>query len=220
MHVLELTDNQPAGLHLRLLTFDRALPGYTIPGQYTVVQPDGHDKAFFALASVPGAPTQLLIKAQGHTAEHLCSLEPGARVPMSDAAGKGFVLPPGGPLPLVVLATGSGISAVRPLIEAEVDAGLPRPVHLLYGVYTLEHCSFPSRLTAWQEAGVAVHLVLSDPPEGWTGASGFVQQAAEALGLVRDDVLVVLCGFPDMVQHAKQRWQAAGLAPKRLLTNF
>lgn len=220
MNLLTLIDREPAGHQLQLLTFDRALPGYHTPGQYAVAHPEGFDKAFFALASVPGAPTQLLIKAHGRTAEHLCELLPGATVPFTDALGKGFVLPPDDTRELVVLATGSGISAVRPLIEAEVDAGLRRPVHLLYGVYTLAHLSFPERIAAWTRAGVRVHLVLSEPPEGWTGATGFVQDAADPLGLVRADVTVALCGFPDMVQKARERWTAAGASPEQLLTNF
>ena len=220
MNVLTLVRNEDAGTDLRLLTFAESLDGFVHPGQFVVAHPEGMDKAFFALASCPGEPTQLLIKQSGATAEYLCGLASGATVPVSDPMGKGFPIPADDTRPLVILATGSGISAVRSVIEAEIASGLKREVHFLYGVFTVEHCSFTDRLAAWTDAGVKVHIVLSDPPEAWSGPTGFVQQAAVELGMVRSDVVVVLCGFPGMIEQAKALYTEAGASADDLLTNF
>lgn len=219
MPTLALTDNRPDGLGLHRLTFDRALPGHTRAGQFLTAHVEGHKPAFFAIASEPGAPVVLLVKRHGDAAEALCGLAPGAEVDVSDAMGEGFPLPPSRARPLVILATGSGISAVRPVIAREVAAGLPRPVTLLYGVFTPAHRSFVDDLEAWTSAGVAVHVVCSDDP-AWPGPHGFVQDAASTLGLVSDDVDLVLCGYPAMAEAAKVQFATAGLAPERVYLNY
>jgi NAD(P)H-flavin reductase len=220
MPTLELVGNEPAGIDLRLLTFATPLSSFDKPGQFVTVSMNDLKPAFFAIASVPGEPLQLLVKQQGDVASLVTAAEPGTAIEVSDAMGGGFPLPEGDARKLVILATGSGISAVRSVIEAEIAAGLPRPVHVLYGVFTLEHRSFVDRLEAWRGKGVVVHEVLSEPHHGWEGAVGFVQDAAKELGLVDADSTVVLCGFPAMVEAAKALYGDAGAAPEQLLTNY
>ena len=220
MPALTLTRNVEDGHGLRRLTFAEALPSFTTPGQYVTAHLEGHKPAFFALASVPGAPVELLLKVHGDAAQALAALEAGATVDLSDAMGQGFPLPEGDSKPLVILAAGSGLSAIRSVVEAEIDAGLPRAVTVFYGVYTPGHAAYTDRLEAWAEAGVDVRLVVSEEVPGWEGARGFVQQAAKEAGFVRDDVTVVLCGFPAMVDEAKGLYADAGAPAEALLTNF
>lgn len=220
MPVLVLKSNVPDGLGLRRLTFDRGLEGHTAPGQFVTVHLEGHKPAYFALASVPGQPVELLVKVQGDAAEELADARPGAQVEISEPIGHGFPLDPSDTRPLLVLATGSGLSAVRPVIEAEVARGLPREVTLLYGVYTPDHVSYPERLKAWRAAGVRAHVVVSDDVPDWDGLTGFVQQAAQELGFVKPGRVVLLCGYPAMVNEAKALWLAAGADGADLLTNF
>lgn len=219
MHELVLTDLRRDGEALLRLVFDRPVPGHVSPGQFVTVHVEGHKPGYFALASSPGQPAELLIKPQGPVAEHLAGLAPGAVVQVSDPIGKGFGVAADG-LPLVVLVNGSGISAVRGLIDLEVAAGLPRPVHLLYGVLTPGHAALQERLAAWKDAGVDVHLVLDAAQEGWEGPTGFVQHHAQRLGLVKDSVTVALVGFPAMIEETRSLYAAAGLAPERVRTNF
>jgi benzoate/toluate 1,2-dioxygenase reductase subunit len=212
-----LTSNVPGGEGLRVLTFGHVPEGYTRPGQFVTATVGEHKAGFFALASSPGEPVTLLIKGVGELSEALCALEPGAMVEMSDAMGKGF--PVTGDGELVILCNGSAISAVRPVIEAELDAGLPRAVHLYFGVLVPAHRSFLADLERWGNAGIQVHTVVGEPEgTGWTGATGFVQELAAAHGLCRANVELVLCGVPPMVEAAKAQWAAAGCT--QVLTNF
>lgn len=221
MPTLTLVANEPVAEQIHLLTFDAALPGFDVPGQFVTAHL-GDGKGFFALASVPGEPTELLVKDAGEVAHALCQLAPGATVEVSDPMGKGFGLGPAGDgtAPLVVLATGTGLSAVRGVVEAEVAAGLPRPVTLLLGVRTEAHLPLRDRLTAWREAGVDVHVVLSQAGPGWKGLRGYVQQAAKDLGVIRPDATVVLCGQSGLLDDARALWTEAGAAEDALHTNF
>jgi NAD(P)H-flavin reductase len=220
MNQLILVQNEYAGAELRLLTFDRTLEGFTKPGQFVTAHPDDLDKAFFALASCPGQPIQLLVKQGGDTANHLCGLQVDATLAVSDVIGKGFNIPSNIPGPLFVIATGSGISAVRSVIQAEVDQGLTRPLTLIYGVRTVEHCAMTECLATWKEAGVNVHIVLSQGPEAWSGPRGHVQDVVTSLDVIAPDATVVLCGQSGMVKDIQARFTEAGIDAPRILTNF
>lgn len=220
MHDLVITDLRQDGAVLKRITFDRPVPGHVAPGQFVTVHVEGHKPGYFALASGPGQPAELLIKPLGPVAEHLVALAPGDVVQVSDPIGKGFGIDASDTSPLVVMVVGSGISAVRGLVDAEVAGGLPRPVHVLYGVFTPDHAAYQDRLEVWRRAGVDVRLVLDAPQPGWEGPTGFVQHLARDLGLVRPDVQVALVGFPAMIEETRALYAAAGLPPERVRTNF
>lgn len=216
---LKITKNEPCGTGMRRITFDRPLDGFDIPGQFCTVHLEGHKPGYFALASCPGFPTELLVKVAGDTAEALAALPIGSAVEFSDPIGKGFHVDPDDMNPLVILAAGSGLSAVRSLIDAELTLGLRRPVHLFYGVFTPDHAAYADKLDDWRAAGVDVRMVVSEDVP-WNGMRGFVQHAAHKAGFVRSDTTVVLCGFPAMVDDAKRMWTEAGAEPEQILTNF
>lgn len=217
---LVLTQRVPDGLGLMRLTFDRPLSSFLQPGQFVTVHLPGLKPGYFALASVPGHPVELLVKAMGDVPEALAQLALGTEVEVSEPIGKGFGVAADDLRPLVILATGSGISAVRSVIEAELARGLPRPVELFYGVFTPEHLSLAAERDAWSSRGVGVRVVFSEDVPGWTGQRGFVQQAAKEAGWVRPDVTVVLCGFPDMVKVATAMWSEVGTPPEQVRVNF
>jgi NAD(P)H-flavin reductase len=212
--------NEPAGVDLRWLTFDASLEGHDAIGQFVTATVPGHKPAFFALASSPGERVELLVKTTGDAAAMIGALAIGDTLEVSAPMGKGFPLAESRDRELVVLLNGSGISAARPLVRAEIAAGLPRPVTVLYGVLAPERRSFLSDLEAWANAGVTVHTVVGEPNTGWDGLTGYVQDAAAELGLVRDDVAVVFVGLPIMIEQAKAAYTEVGCPTAALLTNY
>lgn len=219
MHPYALTRSLPSGTQLRWLTFDRAPEGYTEPGQFVAIELDG-SKSYFAIASAPGQPLELLVKEDGHAGMALAGLQVGETIHASEAMGGGFGASETHPRPLICLVNGSALSAVRPVIERELGGGLTRPVTLLLGVLSPDRQPFSEDLARWAQAGVDVHVVVDAALPGWSGLVGFVQIAAQELGLVRDDVAVVACGVPPMQDHAAALYQQAGLDPKFFLTNY
>jgi len=113
--------------------------GYTAPGQYCQFRVGEDSKpAFIAIASAPGQPVELLVKAQGGTSDQLCRLRAGDRLECSPVMGGGFPLdqaPPADFDTLLLFATGSGISPVRACIESgALRAAERQAVKLYYGV--------------------------------------------------------------------------------------
>lgn len=218
MPSLTVRSNTSNGMGLRSVQFDDPVDGHHAPGQFVQLS-SGEIKGYFALANDPGTPAELLVKPGGAMADVVAALHTGSTVDSTPAIGDGFAMP-SGDRPIIMLVTGSGISAVRPLIRAELSQDTTRPIILYYGVLTPEHRSFSSELEAWESAGVDVRIVLGEPTEAWQGRRGFVQDAAQEDGLVRSGITLVLCGFPAMVTAAKEMWGDAGLEAEHMVTNF
>ncbi len=211
---------EPCGLGLVHLTLDRAVRGHDKPGQVVTAAVEGFKPGYFALANAPGAPAELLVKGGAPLADALIALPVGGKLTLSEAIGRGFQLPTPDAQPLVLLVVGSGLSAVRALVDGEVAAGLRRPVYLLYGTFTLAHQAFPADLARWAAAGVEVVPVLGTPDSGWAGAQGFVQHEALRRGLLGPHTTVVAVGFPDMIEEIRRAADAAGAPSDAVHTNF
>lgn len=212
-----LTRNEPAATGLRRLYFDAVLPEYRHPGQFLSIDVGGRS-AFFAIASSPGEPIELLVKAEGPVGGAVAELVPGAVVPLDGPIGQGFPIHRAEGLPLVLFVNGSGISAARPVIRAELGK---RPLTLLYGVITPDRRPFLADLEDWANRGVQVHTVVERAEgTGWTGHTGWVQDAAVALGLVRPDVGVLMIGVPRMIDAVRALYAAAGADPDRVMVNY
>jgi CDP-4-dehydro-6-deoxyglucose reductase len=220
MPTVRLNANQRLTSDAHRLDLDLTLASHTRPGQFITATVGEHKPGYFALANSPGEALCLLIKADGETSRALVALDAGSEVEISEAIGKGFALEQVAGRELVILCNGSGISACRPVIEAEIAAGLPRPVHFFHGLRSPSDRCFSQDARSWEEAGVRVHTVISGDDPDWTGERGYVQHAAREHGLLRGDVGVLMVGVKDMVEEAKSMWSAAGVGEDALLTNF
>jgi len=206
---------------MRWIQLDWVPEGYTTPGQFIQATIGDLKPGFFAIASDPGQRIELLLKNAGPAAEALCAAKVGDTIQATEPMGKGFPVTRSENRDWVVLVNGSGLSAIRPVINQAIRDGLKRDIHLLLGVKTPAHRPFLADLEWWANAGVHVHTVCSEAEEcGWYGATGFVQDTAQALGLVTAEVSVLLCGYPDMAKAAKALYTDAGCPDEQLLTNF
>ncbi|MFT7518080.1 MAG: NAD(P)H-flavin reductase [Kiritimatiellia bacterium] len=214
-----LSETTVISARVSLLRFAEIPNEYSIPGQFLAVSVQDAKPSWFAIASSPGEPLELLIKAGGTVADSLCAMQVGEVATAGEAMGKGFAIQDRS-RPLVCLINGTGVSAVRPVIRAELAAGLPRPVHLLYGVHFAEDFAFVDDMTAWKAAGVSVVQIVGAGGGDLQGLRGWVQDHAQGLGLVQDDVDLLLCGVREMAQAALALYSDAGLAADRVLTNY
>jgi len=214
-----LSNSTAVGSNIRHLTFLETPESYSTPGQFLAVQLGEHKPAWFVIASDPGQPLELLVKRGGAVSDELCELPIGGIASAAAAMGDGFDLPASA-RPLVCLINGTGIAAVRPVINAEIAAGLPRSIHLIYGVHSEQDIAFFADLQAWGARGVQVLTTVGSGGGDWNGPRGWVQEHAERLGLVRADVDVLLCGVKDMAIDVRARYANAELPENQLHTNF
>ena len=206
---------------------DGAAEGFTIPGQYVQIRQPGAEKAgFFAIASAPGAagPFEFLIKEQPPSewspgTGWLTDSSAGLELEMSQVMGGGFKMTELDDVDSVLLfAAGSGVSPIRSVIESQVLKD--KDVRLFYGSQTPEKMAYTDKFAQWESLGVTVTPVISQPEgTGWTGATGYVQDAAKTTG-VPAKCAMLICGMKGMALGVKALASESGVAEDKVIANF
>jgi len=132
------------------------------------------------------------------------NLEVGEKLKLSGPYGRFFVKKSAN-LPLVFMAGGSGLSSPKSMIEDLLAEGFDLPMTLVYGQRSREELYYDAEFRALAEkhANFTYVPALSSEPEGsdWTGARGFVHEAAKAH--FNNDFRghkAYLCGPPAMIE--------------------
>lgn len=204
---------------------------YTNPGQYLLIRVPGEElkPAYMVISSPPkaGPRFEFLVKSvPGATAGRLCALRDGDVVELGAVTGKGFPLdrinPPDVAQTVLIFAAGTGISAIRSLIEFGFAAKERADVRLYYGDTSLKSMSYQERLSNWESTGIKIIPVLSQPDDSWKGERGYVQDA-----FFRNKNIVnpsstgaILCGPNEMQEELTLSLVADGVSRDKILTNY
>ncbi|WP_293396010.1 phenol 2-monooxygenase domain-containing protein [Nevskia sp.] len=189
------------------------LPGAGIAfqaGQYVQVQIPGLDQPrAFSLASRPDDPTLVELNVrrvpngQGTTYLHDV-LKQGDTIRFTGPLGRFFVRL-SDPQPLIFMAGGSGLSSPRSMILDLLASGEQRDITLVYGARNRAELYYDDefRVLASQHPNFHYLPALNEPTEtcNWTGARGFVHDAAVAhFGNDFRGHRAYLCGPPVMIE--------------------
>ena len=222
---VRISSNERAALDLHHIVVDLGETGiasaYNKPGQFVQLAVGDSKPGFYAIASGPSTSNQMefLIKYDGETSQAICHLQADDELVCSAVMGNGFPLERAANCDLLLFATGSGISAIRSVIESNALSG--RGARLYYGVRTPDHMAYADKFEEWEALGVRVLPVVSQP-EGhdWNGLTGHIQHAYNANPVDVSNAAAVFCGLRDMVDEAKEILSAAGMPSDRFLANF
>ncbi|KAJ7529552.1 hypothetical protein O6H91_15G056900 [Diphasiastrum complanatum] len=231
-----VSDIAPAGEQLFHLVVDisgnrELMQGYTKAGQYLQLKVGNSDPAFMSIASPPSAALkgylEFLIKdVEGVTAGILCDLGKGDKIELSQVLGRGFnvgQIYPVEEFPTVLLfATGTGISPIRALLESGIKAKDRRDVRLYYGARNLQRMAYQDKFQDWENLGVRILPVLSQPDDKWDGEQGYVQVAfSKSKALIKPaHTGVFLCGQKAMTEELTTLLLAEGVRKEKILLNF
>ncbi|RMG16571.1 MAG: hypothetical protein D6729_10655 [Deltaproteobacteria bacterium] len=228
-HRVRLLEVRPLTDELTLLRVDVSEPrlgeALEVPGQYVQVRlPGAEDAAFLAVASPPGETQvfEFLVKRGGAVTDALAALEPGAEIEMTAPMGPGFRVDAYPGHDILLFVTGSGISAIRPvilyLLERRDAYGR---IVLFFGARRPDAFGFADELDAWRAQGVEVHQVVSQPGSApWSGHTGYVQDVLPKVEPDLGQAVALLCGVKGMQEAVARDLERAGLPKERILTNF
>lgn len=98
----------------------------------------------------------------------------------------------------------------------------PHPLRLIYGNRVETQILFREETEALRDAvDFKVHYVLSEPPNGWTGAVGELTPSIldECLEEVRgDNWLFFVCGPPAMMDNVERSLIARGISRNQIVS--
>ena len=185
------------------------------PGQHmNVLLGDGHHRSF-SMASIP----------QGNAVDFHIRRIPGGRFTEGVLAG----LQPGDELQvelphgtfryhdedyreLVMVATGTGLSPIKSVLESLMDDPDCPPVSLYWGMRTAADLYLDAEIRSWGERLYDFRYipVLSRADAAWQGRRGHVQAAVTADIADLSEHSIYLCGSPTMISDAKKSFLEKG----------
>ncbi|KAI9815471.1 MAG: NADH-cytochrome b5 reductase [Pycnora praestabilis] len=200
----------PIGQHISL--------GATIEGQpkevvrsYTPISSDENPGYF-----------DLLIKSYptGNISKHMASLKIGQTMKVKGPKGA-MVYTPNMVRHFGMICGGTGITPMLQIIRAIIrgrpsNGGMDRTeVDLIFA--NVDHSDILLKddldALAREDSGFRVHYVLNNPPEKWSGGTGFVtaEMIKENLPGPAKDMKILICGPPPMVSAMKKATDSLGL---------
>lgn len=184
------------------------IPGTEIQRAYSFAnRPDPSNQLQFLIRMLPGGQ-------MGQYLEQRCQV--GDEVKLTGPYGAFYRRQ--SERPLYFLAGGTGLSAFLAMLDDMLGTPLNVPVRLFYGVNRQQDLCELERLQRYKDQLPDFDFlpVVSQPDEGWAGATGFVQQHLPLSVLQAQPFDMYLCGPPPMIDAVRQWCDQSGLAHGRL----
>lgn len=175
----------------------------------------------FSIASAPSDPRTLsfVIAEAGDFTRTIGTLRPGARAYLDGPHGALTPLDRDAP-GLVLIAGGTGIAPMLSILREAAARADRRPFLLIVGAWREERLIAREAIRALKASlSLEVVEVLSDPPPGWAGETGVLDDAVlgRHCGGARRGWLHVLCGPPGMLRAATASLAARGVARRDIM---
>ena len=149
----------------------------------------------------------------GPVSSRLYACKPGDAVTLAGPYGV-FVLREPIARDCLFLASGTGISALKPMVYAALQKS-NQGVWLFLGVRTEEEIMYREEFEILQRDNRRFHFVPVLSRQQWTGAMGHVQDVVASY-IAHRDADIYLCGVRQMVEDAKAALEALGFPKERI----
>jgi CDP-4-dehydro-6-deoxyglucose reductase len=188
------------------------------PGQHVNVQLEDGTHRTFSMSSPPqGNAIDLHIRripGGRFTEELLATLQPGDMLDVEVPLGT-FHYHAEDERPLLLVATGTGISPLKSIAQALMDDRDCPPVALYWGMRTPGELYLHDEIPAWSERLFEFSYVpvLSRADPSWNGRRGHVHHAVARDLPDLSEYSIYLCGSPHMIRDAKELFAQRGADP-------
>ncbi len=191
-----------------------------LAGQYIdILLKDGRRRSY-SLANAPGQDELLEIHVRhvpgGLFSGHVFNaMQERALLRFEGPLGT-FFLRDDSDKPVILMAAGTGFAPMKAIVEQALAGHGRRPLHLYWGARTRADLYLHDLACTWAATHEPIQYtpVLSRPPTGWTGRTGYVQEAVVADFPDLAGREVYASGPPKMITAAKQLLVDHGLPPE------
>lgn len=216
----------PRYIGLEVRVNPRFAGAYTRPGQYVTFQLGERAPRYLAISSAPAPDAKVWEFLVDRGSEiGACFDPPGQPAPrtvrLSMPEGPGFPGDMGPERTALMFTTGSGIAAIRPVLDywQRRPDKAPGSVALYYGEASAGDFAYVDALERWRDNGVRVFQAVGDRDDTTPGYR-FVQHAFEADRPALDQAWIFFSGSALMLRSVADLLLRKGVSPARLLTNY
>jgi NAD(P)H-flavin reductase/2-polyprenyl-6-methoxyphenol hydroxylase-like FAD-dependent oxidoreductase len=149
---------------------------------------------------------------QGAMSDYLrAQAKPGDRIQLRGSKGRFYLREV--TRPIVLMAGGTGLSAILAIVDHLSRGGYRQPVHLYYGVTRYDDLCKLDVLKSLSEsyAPLTVSTIVYEPDARWQGPTGLITDLLNERDLNGGEVDVYLCGPPAMVEATRRWFDTRGL---------
>ncbi len=177
------------------------------PGQFVMVSLPHAGEAPIVISKIGDYSIAITVRNVGKVTSSLFKLRPGDRVFFRGPYGQGFPLELFEDRHLLVIAGGSGLAAVKPLVERYLRNDQEhrlKQLAVLVGFRSPKHVLFKADLKRWnKDCDIIVTVdTHEDEAESWAGGIGFVVDFIKAVRNIGTQTFVVLAGPPLMMTNS------------------
>ena len=209
---------EPPTHDIRRLRIRLAKPLEFSPGQYATLQFSPEHARPYSMAGLPhDGELEFHIRKVpgGRVTEYLFDqVEEGATVKVSGPLGTAY-LRRSHTGPMLCVGGGTGLAPVLSIVRGALDAGMPNPIHLYFGVRSPQDLYDAERLQALaaQHPNLTVHVVIATGDAGPGQRRGLVTDAIEHDLPHLAGWRAYLCGAPAMVEALSLLVARLGMNP-------
>jgi CDP-4-dehydro-6-deoxyglucose reductase, E3 len=125
--------------------------------------------------------------------------------------------------PSLFVGTGTGITPLRSMFRAALDAGEQSPIHVIFGVREEADRIYAEEFETLEQKHPNFHVqyTLSRATDAWQGKRGYVQthvrEAYEALSQPGAECHVYICGLQKMIEQVRHLLRQEMQLPRQLV---
>jgi predicted ferric reductase len=169
----------------------------------------------------PDGQVAFTIKNLGDwSGEEIPAIEPGDTVWLDGPHGV-FSMDRQQGMGYVLIGGGIGITPLYSMCQTMIERGDVRPVYLFYGGQDWESLTFREELDELSgKMNLQVIYVLSDPPEGWEGETGYINEDILTRYLPKQAkrFIFLICGPPPLMDAMEEALPDLGVPREKVLS--
>lgn len=189
-------------------------------GQFVNIKvEDGNPKIFFRSYSIMSPPSQkntittcIKLVPTGRATPWLTTVAEGTDMTMMGPVGK-FTFHESAKK-TIFIATGTGITPLRCMLEDQLEQGNTSPMHLIWGFRFEKDMFYSDELEKLHEKypNFTYTMTISRPEENWSGVRGRVTDWLETNLVSPEQTQVYICGVGDMIDDSVSLCEKKGMS--------
>lgn len=192
-----------------------------VPGQFFQLSLPRIGEAPISVSDCGRDWIQFTIRSVGKLTSALSQLRVNDNLFLRGPYGHGFQLDMLTNRHLLIVAGGSGLAPVRPLINMICSGRLnPRSFRLIAGFKNSGGILFAEQFNQWRKH-CELTLTIDKPEDGWKGETGLVTEHIRKIRTENvAELVAIVVGPPVMMKFATAECRLLGIKPENMLVSF
>ena len=198
------------------------------PGKFVMVSLPFAGEAPVSISGFEARGIELTIRNVGQVTSRIFKLNPGDVIYVRGPYGNSFPLEKFKDRHLLIIAGGSALAAVKPVIERYLNgcSSLIRRLDVLAGFRSPKHILFREDIERWKKSRISNKCidievtVDSDEDYAWMGSIGFVVNFIKTVKNIGKDTSAIVIGPPLMMKNSVRELSGCNVKVENIWLSF